>query len=99
MNTEIAGEWRLGIMGGTFDPVHYGHLVAAEGARYSFKLAKVIFMPAGSPPHKPDHAISEPSVRYKMTCSGGCFKPLFFVLQPWRSNVPGLLTVLIQCGL
>lgn len=68
----------MGIMGGTFDPVHFGHLVAAEGARYSFSLEKVIFIPAGNPPHKPGQMISEPSVRYKMTCLAVASNPYFY---------------------
>ena len=39
-------------MGGTFDPIHLGHIAAAEAARINFSLAKVIFVPAGEPPHK-----------------------------------------------
>jgi len=44
---------RLGIFGGCFDPVHTGHLVFAECAREEFALEKVIFVPAGIPPHRP----------------------------------------------
>lgn len=58
---------KLGIMGGTFDPVHYGHLVAAETVRYEFGLDKVIFMPAGKPPHKQTNTVSDPEHRYLMT--------------------------------
>ena len=43
---------RVGIMGGTFDPIHYGHLVTAEAARTQFRLDKVVFVPSGRPPHK-----------------------------------------------
>ena len=42
----------VGIMGGTFDPVHYGHLRLAEHIREEFGLEGILFMPAGSPPHK-----------------------------------------------
>ncbi len=43
---------KLGIMGGTFDPIHLGHVAAAEACRVNFTLEKVIFVPAGVPPHK-----------------------------------------------
>ncbi len=58
---------RLGLMGGTFDPVHYGHLVAAEEARYQFDMEKVIFIPASKPPHKTRRDISTPEQRLEMT--------------------------------
>ena len=40
---------RLGVMGGTFDPIHYGHLVAASEAASAFELDKVLFVPTGEP--------------------------------------------------
>ncbi len=43
---------RLGVLGGTFDPVHIGHLIAAECVRDAMQLDQVIFVPAGRPPHK-----------------------------------------------
>ncbi|HCT91572.1 MAG TPA: nicotinate-nicotinamide nucleotide adenylyltransferase [Lachnospiraceae bacterium] len=43
---------RIGIMGGTFDPIHIGHLVIAENACQQLNLEKVLFLPAGNPPHK-----------------------------------------------
>lgn len=58
---------RIGIMGGTFDPIHYGHLVAAEGARHRFQLDKVIFIPAGHPPHKTGRQITGAHHRWIMT--------------------------------
>jgi nicotinate-nucleotide adenylyltransferase len=44
---------RLGVLGGTFDPPHYGHLTLADTARAQLRLQRVLFAPAGQPPHKP----------------------------------------------
>ncbi|HEY6363129.1 MAG TPA: nicotinate-nucleotide adenylyltransferase [Vicinamibacterales bacterium] len=49
----MTGSRRLGVLGGTFDPVHFGHLDAAEAARASLELDEVLFIPAHDPPHKP----------------------------------------------
>ena len=43
---------KIGIMGGTFDPIHIGHLIMAESALSELQLDKIIFMPSGKPPHK-----------------------------------------------
>ncbi|MDO4436730.1 MAG: nicotinate-nucleotide adenylyltransferase [Coriobacteriaceae bacterium] len=59
--------YRLGIMGGTFDPIHYGHLVTAEQAREALDLDLVLFMPAGSPAFKQDRSVSDAEDRYAMT--------------------------------
>jgi nicotinate-nucleotide adenylyltransferase len=53
-------------MGGTFDPIHYGHLVAAEMARSKFNLSKVLFIPSGTPPHKGRNDISDAGLRFEM---------------------------------
>lgn len=59
---------KLGIMGGTFNPIHIGHLVTAEEARVRFELDKVIFMPTGVHPHdKPIPGGTTPEMRYRMT--------------------------------
>ena len=70
---------RLGIMGGTFDPVHYGHLVAAEGARHHFCLDRVIFVPAARPPHKGHSFVSPPEHRLAMTNLAVASNPFFQV--------------------
>lgn len=59
---------RVGIMGGTFDPIHNGHLVCAEEARVQFGLDEVLFIPAGSPWQKDD--VSGAEDRYMMTMLG-----------------------------
>lgn len=57
---------RLGIIGGTFDPIHLAHVYIACEAQKKLKLDEVIFMPAGNPPHKKDKRITEASLRLKM---------------------------------
>jgi nicotinate-nucleotide adenylyltransferase len=54
-------------MGGTFNPIHYGHLVTAEAARDAFHLDRVVFIPAGQPPHKPGTTVAAANHRYLMT--------------------------------
>ena len=58
---------RIGLMGGTFDPIHYGHLVTAEEARVQFDLSQVLFVPNRYPPHKAIDGVSDPEHRYCMT--------------------------------
>lgn len=57
---------RVAIFGGTFDPPHLGHFILAEQIKNRFNLTKVIFMPAGKPPHKKDKNISPDQHRFKM---------------------------------
>lgn len=57
---------RIGIMGGTFDPIHLGHLLAAELAREAEQLDEVWFMPAFVPPHKQNGAVAGPEDRLAM---------------------------------
>lgn len=56
----------LGILGGTFDPVHHGHLVIAEDAREALGLERVLFIPAALPPHKPGRPITAAEHRLEM---------------------------------
>lgn len=59
-------EWRLGILGGTFNPIHLGHLVLAEAFRERLALDRVLFVPAASPPHKPPVGLVPALHRYAM---------------------------------
>jgi nicotinate-nucleotide adenylyltransferase len=70
---------RIGLMGGTFDPIHQGHLVTAETARSEFNLEKVIFVPSGQPPHKKGLKISNKEARYLMTVLATSENPYFEV--------------------
>ena len=58
---------KVGIMGGTFDPIHYGHLVIANEVLFKFDLQKIIFVPTGNPPHKRSVALADSYHRYMMT--------------------------------
>ncbi len=57
---------RIGIMGGTFDPIHFGHLVLAETVRESMKLDRILFIPTGDPPHKQDQSVTSAEQRMEM---------------------------------
>ena len=58
---------RIGVMGGTFDPIHAGHLVAASEVAYRFELDRVVFVPTGQPWQKSDRLVSPAEDRYLMT--------------------------------
>jgi nicotinate-nucleotide adenylyltransferase len=70
---------RVGIMGGTFDPIHYGHLVTAEEAVMQFGLDEVVFVPTGRPWMKADRKVSPPEDRYLMTVVATASNPRFTV--------------------
>lgn len=68
---------RLGVLGGTFDPPHYGHLALAETARVQLRLARVLFVPAGDPPHKPGHPLTPAVHRAAMVEAAIADNPAF----------------------
>jgi nicotinate-nucleotide adenylyltransferase len=70
---------RVGIMGGTFDPIHHGHLVAASEVADRFALDEVVFVPTGHPWQKADAVVSPAEDRYLMTVIATASNPRFTV--------------------
>lgn len=70
---------RIGIMGGTFDPIHMAHLMIAEEAMDAFHLDKVLFIPTAIPPHKLGKHITSAKHRLAMVQMATCTNPRFFV--------------------
>jgi nicotinate-nucleotide adenylyltransferase len=70
---------RIGVMGGTFDPIHHGHLAAASEAGRALALDEVIFVPTGQPWQKDDRRLAPVEDRYAMTLIATASDPLFSV--------------------
>jgi nicotinate-nucleotide adenylyltransferase len=70
---------RVGIMGGTFDPIHHGHLVAASEVANRYRLDEVIFVPTGEPWQKSERAVSPAEHRYLMAVIATASNPRFWV--------------------
>jgi nicotinate-nucleotide adenylyltransferase len=70
---------RIGVMGGTFDPIHHGHLVAASEVGHFFSLDEVIFVPTGQPWQKEGRRVSASEDRYLMTVIATASNPRFSV--------------------
>lgn len=70
---------RVGVMGGTFNPIHNGHLVTADEALHAFALDEVVFVPAGRPWQKPDDEVAPAEDRYLMTVIATASHPKFSV--------------------
>jgi nicotinate-nucleotide adenylyltransferase len=70
---------RVGVMGGSFNPIHIGHLVTADEARYSFGLDEVVFVPAGHPWQKDVHDVAPAEHRYMMCVIATSQDPTFRV--------------------
>ncbi|MEA3508880.1 MAG: nicotinate-nucleotide adenylyltransferase [candidate division NC10 bacterium] len=79
---------RIGVTGGTFDPIHLGHLRAAEEIYWAFGLDHIIFVPAARPPHKTDQDVAAPIHRYEMVSLATVFAP-YFSVSPIELNRPG----------
>ncbi len=80
---------RLGVYGGTFDPIHTGHLVIAQGIVEHCGLDRLLFVPSARPPHKQGHAIAPPRDRYRMAELASQRDPQFEV-SDIEINRPGL---------
>jgi nicotinate-nucleotide adenylyltransferase len=79
---------RLGIMGGTFDPIHLGHLRAAEEIYWAFGLDRIVFVPAARPPHKDEAVVASALHRYEMVSLATVFTP-YFSVSSVELNRPG----------
>ncbi|WP_275426163.1 nicotinate-nucleotide adenylyltransferase [Nocardioides gilvus] len=75
----MSGPRRVGVMGGTFDPIHHGHLVAASEVQAWFDLDEVVFVPTGDPWQKADREVSPAEHRYLMTVVATASNPRFRV--------------------
>ncbi|RSM83538.1 nicotinate-nucleotide adenylyltransferase [Kibdelosporangium aridum] len=75
----MSAKCRIGIMGGTFDPVHHGHLVAASEVQARFNLDEVVFVPTGEPWQKGEREVSPAEDRYLMTVIATASNPRFSV--------------------
>lgn len=84
---------RLGVMGGTFDPVHHGHLLTAEEAAVQFGLDKVVFVPTGQPWMKEQLDVSGAEHRYLMTVIATASNPRFAVSRTEIDRVGPTYTV------
>ncbi|HEX5987140.1 MAG TPA: nicotinate-nucleotide adenylyltransferase [Nocardioides sp.] len=74
-----SGRRRIGVMGGTFDPIHHGHLVAASEVQSWFGLSEVVFVPTGQPWQKSGRKVSPAEHRYLMTVIATASNPRFWV--------------------
>jgi nicotinate-nucleotide adenylyltransferase len=70
---------RLGLFGGSFNPIHNGHLAIARDVRERMQLSRILFIPTGDPPHKPNRSLAPASVRLEMVRLAIADTPVFNV--------------------
>ncbi|MGB4781688.1 nicotinate-nucleotide adenylyltransferase [Candidatus Methylomirabilis sp.] len=83
-----AATMRIGVMGGTFDPIHLGHLRAAEEIYWAFELDRITFVPAARPPHKEEEFEASALHRYEMVSLATVYTP-YFSVSPIELSRPG----------
>lgn len=79
---------KIGIMGGTFDPIHNGHLMLGRQALEEYQLDQIWFMPSGQPPHKKDHPVTDGDIRCEMVRLALLGQP-GFVFSDFEIRRPG----------
>ena len=92
---------KIGIMGGTFDPIHIGHLILGEAAYEQFGLDEVWFLPAGNPPHKRNRAgQAKDAQRVEMVRRAIASNPHFVLCtKRWKMRaIPTVIGRLRRCG-
>ena len=85
---------RIGILGGTFDPIHLGHLLTAEAVRDALGLDEILFIPAAIPPHKRGQEIAPPEHRLRMAVLATAANPYFRVSDIEHTSVCPLARVM-----
>lgn len=75
----VTANKRLGILGGTFNPIHLAHLIIAEAVRERYGLGKVLFIPSSHPPHKEGEEVIDAAHRYQLVRLAIADNPLFEV--------------------
>jgi nicotinate-nucleotide adenylyltransferase len=92
-STPAPSAGRVGVYGGTFDPVHAGHLHAARAAQAAFGLGRVVFVPAARSPHKPRGSSASPEQRFEMLEIAICGQPTWSVSRVEIDRPPPSYTV------
>lgn len=89
---------KIGLIGGTFNPIHHGHLILSEYVREQCKLDKVIFIPTGLPPHKAESTVEDPVTRFDMTRLGIELNSFFDVsdIETYREGISYTIDTIIE---